>query len=174
MASHQVLVICGPAGVGKSSTAYEVAHQLTQADVSHALLDTDELDRVHPSPDGADLARRNLSALWSNYMALGHTRLILTGVFTDIDRELAWITEALPDAKITTIRLTADGQTLKDRVYRREIGSGAEAQLERTMTQVKTITANGSENTIVINTTGVPVTAVARNILNLWPVGGTR
>ncbi|MEV7013007.1 hypothetical protein [Streptosporangium sp. NPDC051022] len=172
MAPYEVLVICGPAGVGKSSTAYEVAHRLTRAGVSHALLDADELDRVHPAPPGADLARRNLSAMWSNYAALGHTRLILTGVFVDIGRETAWIGEAVPGAKITVVRLTADGRTLSDRVHRREIGSGAEEQLERTMAQVRGIMVNDSADTVVIDTTDMPVTAVAGAVLGLWPVEG--
>ena len=41
-----VLVISGPAGVGKSTTAFEVSLQLQAADVDHVLIDTDELDRI--------------------------------------------------------------------------------------------------------------------------------
>jgi uncharacterized membrane protein len=72
--SVDVLVICGAAGVGKSSTAYEVAHLLAAANLPHAMLDCDELDRVHPWPPPGlapnELSRRNLTAVWSNLAAL--------------------------------------------------------------------------------------------------------
>ena len=40
-----ILVISGAAGVGKSTTAFEVSHKLQAANVDHVLIDTDELDR---------------------------------------------------------------------------------------------------------------------------------
>ena len=39
-----VLLITGPAGVGKTTIAAEVSHQLAEADVAHAMIDTDYLD----------------------------------------------------------------------------------------------------------------------------------
>src|SRR5262245_30802390 len=135
MAATQVLLICGAAGVGKTSTAYEVAHQLANLDIAHAMIDRDELDRVHPWPPpglgASELARRNLAALWANFAAVGHTRLLLTGVFATLLDELPWIADAVPRADITAVRLTADLPTLTSRIHRREIGSGAAAQLGR-------------------------------------------
>lgn len=48
MGTH-VLVISCPAGVGKSSVAHEISLQLQAAKIDHALIDTDELDRMFPS-----------------------------------------------------------------------------------------------------------------------------
>jgi adenylylsulfate kinase-like enzyme len=42
-----VLVIAGPAGVGKTCTANEVSQQLRAAGVAHAVVDTDALDDVY-------------------------------------------------------------------------------------------------------------------------------
>lgn len=172
MSTTKVLVICGPAGVGKSSTAYEVAHRLAQLNVSHALIDSDELDRVHPWPpagqEPSELARRNLSALWANFAALGHTRLLVTGVFTTLSCELAWISDAVPNAEITSIRLIADLLTLKARIYRREIGSGARDQLRRTIRQLDQMRQSDPTGTEVIDTSDQPVSDTATRIVNAW------
>ena len=45
-----VLVISGPGGVGKSTVAFEASQQLQAQGVDHALVDTDELDRIFPVP----------------------------------------------------------------------------------------------------------------------------
>ncbi len=84
MAPVDVLVLVGPAGVGKSAVAYELSLQLQRTNAAHALVDTDELDRVFPVP--ADLPRiteRNLAAVWRTYRERGIDRLILVGVQLD-------------------------------------------------------------------------------------------
>jgi adenylylsulfate kinase-like enzyme len=42
----QLLLITGPAGVGKSTLGWEMSAQLAAAQVAHAVIETDELDRV--------------------------------------------------------------------------------------------------------------------------------
>ncbi|WP_327705893.1 AAA family ATPase [Streptomyces decoyicus] len=172
MSTTKVLVICGPAGVGKSSTAYEIARRLTELNVSHALIDSDELDRVHPWPpagqEPSKLARRNLTALWANFAALGHTRLLITGVFTTLSSELSWISDAVPNADITSIRLIADLPTLKARIYRREIGSGAGDQLRRTIQQLDQMRQSDQADTEVIDTSDQHVSGTANRIINAW------
>src|SRR6187200_1614280 len=39
-----------PSGVGKTTVAYEVSAMLAARDVAHALIDTDNLDHIHPPP----------------------------------------------------------------------------------------------------------------------------
>lgn len=86
----ELLLITGPAGVGKSTLCWEMSAQLAAAEVAHAVIETDELDRVYPRPTSQDLNRIqpgtidvstiNLAAIWSTYRALGHTRLVMSGV----------------------------------------------------------------------------------------------
>ncbi|GAA0956784.1 AAA family ATPase [Actinocorallia libanotica] len=172
MADATVVLICGPAGVGKSSTAYEVSRQLARSDIAHALIETDELDRVHPWPppglDTAELSKHNLHALWSNYQALGHTRLILTGVFVDLTEPLDWIRHVLPRAGITLIRLTADTPTLRTRILQRELGPEAEKQWRRTLTQLHSLNATAELETLRIDTTGRTPTDIATEIIEHW------
>ena len=97
-----VLLVCGPAGVGKSTLGYEIVTQLREAGVAHVLLDSDELDRVWPlsRSDQDALNQANLAAFWATASALGHDHLILVGGFLDPDAERIWIDPAIPDAKV--------------------------------------------------------------------------
>ena len=165
-----VLVISGPAGVGKSTTAFEVSHQLQAAGVDHVLIDTDELDRIYPVPDDlSDVTERNLAAMWGTFAARGARRLILVGVYLDRRTELDWVRRAVPDAAITCVRLAASDATLVDRVDRREIGSDRAGQLERTRRQVAAIATDRREGVTVIVTDGLAVEENARRILAIWP-----
>ncbi|WP_030675330.1 hypothetical protein [Streptomyces rimosus] len=173
----KVLVLCGAAGVGKSTTAYEISHQLGRADIPHAVIDTDQLDQVHPWPPPGlapdELSRRNLAAVWTNLAEVGHTRLILTGVFVTLERELTWIADAVPGADITAVRLTADVPTLEHRVRRREIGSEAAGQLTRTLRQYADLRRRPEPpGTTVIDTTGRTVVSVAAEVVGVWLGGG--
>jgi molybdopterin-guanine dinucleotide biosynthesis protein len=69
------LLVTGPVGSGKTTVTFEMSNQLKAAGVAHAVVDTDELDRIFPPP--ADdphktlLTRRNLAAVWANLRAAG-------------------------------------------------------------------------------------------------------
>jgi hypothetical protein len=109
----QLLLITGPAGVGKSTLSWEMSAQLAAAQVAHAVIETDELDRVFPRPNADELDRIqpgttdvssiNLAAIWSTYRALGHTRLIMSGVMMHLDLDKRWILSAIPEAQITVV-----------------------------------------------------------------------
>jgi len=108
----KVLLITGPAGVGKSTLNWEVSAQLTAAGLRHAAIETDELDRLFPLPFASELERLrpgmtdiseiNLASIWGNYRALGCDRLLLSGVMVFIDEALKWISSAIPDAQFTS------------------------------------------------------------------------
>lgn len=165
-----ILVISGPAGVGKSTTAFEVSYRLQAADVDHVLIDTDELDRIYPVPvDLSDVTERNLAVMWGTFVARGARRLILVGVYLDRVSERDWVRRAIPDAAIRCVRLVASDATLTDRVDRREIGSGRDEQLERTRRQVAAIDADRRESITIIVTDGLAVEDIAQQILAIWP-----
>ena len=165
-----VLVISGPAGVGKSTTALEVSLQLQAADVDHVLIDTDELDRIYPVPDDlSDVTERNLVGTWGTFAQRGARRLILIGVYLDRLVELEWVRRAIPYARFVFVRLMASDATLSARIDGREIGSGRDGQLERTRRQLAAMDADRRDGLTIITTDGGTVADVARQILALWP-----
>jgi cytidylate kinase len=141
----KIALITGPAGVGKSTVCWEMGAQLAAAKVAHAVIETDELDRVFPlptldmleriCPGTSDISRINLAAVWSTYRALGHTRLILNGVMLHLETDRQWILAAISDAEIAAVRLTCSEATLLARLAHREIGSGRAKQFERSIQQ---------------------------------------
>jgi hypothetical protein len=165
-----VLVIAGPTGVGKSSVAFEVSLQLQAVGTEHALIDTDELDRIYPVPDDLPaLTERNLAAVWQAFVERGARRLILVGVHLDKATELAWIARAVPEARFTLVHLRASEASLRGRVTQREIGTGADAQRDRTRRQAAMAAGAARGSVHLIETDDVSVVAIARRILDLWP-----
>jgi hypothetical protein len=155
--------------VGKTTVAFEVCRQLEAADVPHAMVDTDELDRVYPAP--ADdphkslLTSRNLAVVWENLRGAGARRLVLTMVALSLENELPWIKEAVPGAQITAVRLVSSEEELLERIRGREIGSGAEDQMSRSVERLRVMQRKPG-NAAVVETTGRTVTEIAREVLS--------
>lgn len=165
-----MLLISGPAGVGKSTVAHELSRQLAHRGTPHALIDTDELDRIYRAP--SDLSRVTEGSLWAVWAVLsryGARPLILVGVYLDRRQEREWIARALPGAQFTCVRLSASPSSLRERVLRREIGSGAEEQLERTMRQLAVLGSDSDPSLRVITTDDRPPNELAAEIVAMWP-----
>jgi hypothetical protein len=124
----RVLIICGAPGTGKTVVAWEVGHRLQRLGLPHAVLDTDELDRVWPKPESVDdliaVTRENLRALWDTFSGLGTRHLVLCGVMADVPVNRSWIEAAVPGAALTFLRLTAQRSTRMQRLRWREVGTG--------------------------------------------------
>jgi hypothetical protein len=171
----EVLLITGPAGIGKSTLCWEIGAQLAAAKVPHAIIETDELDRVFPRPTAeqlaalrpgtSDVSALNLGAMWKTYRALGHTRLVMSGVMLDLDADCRWITSAIPDARITTVRLVGSESTLMHRLDQREIGSGRDAQARRSLRQLKRISEETPGAAIIVPTDDKTPTELAQIVL---------
>ncbi len=156
----RILLITGPAGVGKSTLTWEIAGRLAGAGLAHAVIETDELDRVFPlptpgeldsiRPGTTDVSAINLAALWSTYRALGHTRLIMSGVMVRPESDLRWIADAIPGAEVAVVRLRASDATLLARLDRRETGSGREDQIRRSLRQADQMAGEPADGLIVI------------------------
>ena len=171
----ELLLITGPGGVGKSTLCWEISAQLAAADVAHAVIESDELDRVHPRPDRqvlerlrpgtTDVSSINLAGLWSTYRALGHTRLVMSGVMMHLEFDKRWILAAIPDARITAVRLQAADATLLARVAQREIGAGADEQAQRSLRQAKRMAGEAGEGMIAVPTDGKTPAELAATVL---------
>ncbi|MGI8858731.1 MAG: hypothetical protein ACR2HO_01025 [Rubrobacteraceae bacterium] len=170
------LAITGPGGVGKTTVALEVSRQLEASGVGHALIDMDELDRLFPPPPGdpckSGLTTRNLAAMWTNFREAGASRLVLVAVMRSPERELPYINAAIPAADILVVRLRVAGETLSERVWRREVGSGGEAQIRRSLDQSCEWEREPVNGQLIVETSGRSITEIAAEILQRsgWPV----
>lgn len=171
----QLLLITGPAGVGKSTLCWELSALLAARQVAHAVIESDELDRVYPRPSAEaleklrpgtkDISSINLAALWSSYRALGHTRLIMSGVMLHLGFDRRWITAAIPDAEITVVRLSAAQPTLLARLAQREVGAGAEDQAQRSLRQAERMAQEDATGLILLPTDGKGPAELAESLL---------
>jgi predicted kinase len=161
----EIVVIAGPAGVGKTTVANELSVQLRGDGVRHAVVDADALDDIFPVPEAQwRLTERHLAFVWQSSRELGISRLILTGVYLHDPEELAWITRATSPDRVTLIRLDASEDTLARRVREREIGSAYADQLTRTRQQAVDLRTTVDQRAIVSCTDGRSVVEIAREI----------
>ena len=124
----EILWLCGPAAVGKSTVGWQVYQQARQAGVNAAFVDLDQIGFHRPvsagdpgDPGGHRLKAANLAAVWHAFRAGGARCLVAVGPL-DRPEDVAAYNAALPAATITLCRLHASGQVLADRVARRGRG----------------------------------------------------
>jgi gluconate kinase len=168
--ASQLLVIGGPAGVGKTVVAAEVHAQLAAAKVSHCWIEGDFLDLAYPSPwrAGLHLAEENLAAVWANYRRANYRRLIYTNsaaVLAPVTRSLAL---ALGDGPtVTAVLLTADEGTLAARLRTRERGSAFSEHLARSTVMAGRLNAEAPVNVSRIPTDERSIVAIAGAVIDL-------
>lgn len=161
---------------------WEIGALLAAADLPHAIIESDELDRVFPRPDrtaldalipgASDVSQLNLAALWGTYRSLGHTRLIMSGVMLHVAHDIRWIKAAIPDATIMVVRLRGSDATLLERLDRRETGAGRDAQIERSLHQARRLAGEAAGSLLVIDTDGCTPSDLAQTVLaavGWWP-----
>lgn len=167
-ARSELLLIGGRSGVGKSSVGYEVAHQLGQARIRHALIEGDCLDEAWPPPWEHHLAERNLAAMWANYTELGYRRLIYTNTASVRADVIGTLVEAMGDDPIVVgVLLTATDATARSRLGGREIGSALALQISRSNRAAVELEEMTPAEVHRVATDGRGVEDVARSILGL-------
>jgi adenylylsulfate kinase len=117
-----VLLITGPVGVGKTTTADAVSYLLAQRGIRHACVDLPQVGKAFPVSDSdpwnEELTHRNLASMWQNFQASGAQRLIVSRVL-EARSGLRRITKAVPGAEITVVRLRAPLIVLHRRIRAR-------------------------------------------------------
>jgi hypothetical protein len=119
------LLITGGVGAGKTTVTAEASGLLRQAGVSHAMVDLAASGGCWPPPPddrwNEELIHRNLACMWANFQRAGAGRLLLCRVL-EARSLLTRITEAVPGAVITVVRLRVPLEEVRARIRAREAG----------------------------------------------------
>jgi shikimate kinase len=124
-ASGQILLLCGPTGVGKSTTGFQLYLRYLKAGLTASYIDLDQIGFLAPpaagDPGNHKLKAGNLAAIWRTYYAAGARYLVMTG---PVDNQAALQTylAALPAAELTACRLHAGPAELRRRIMTRGEG----------------------------------------------------
>jgi hypothetical protein len=173
-ARSEILLIGGRSGVGKSTVAFEIVAQLTEARVPHAAIEGDNLDLAWPPPWEHGLAERNLAAMWGNYRALGYRRLVYTNVVSVCSADSLCAAMGDDPRRIGVLLTAADDETAT-RLVGREIGSTLPAQLVRSRDRAAELDAQAPDWVVRVTTDHRSVIDIAREVIAItgWldPVG---
>jgi hypothetical protein len=166
----EVLLIGGRSGVGKSTVGWEVSRQLQAAAVPHCFIEGDNLDQVFPAPPDDPVRERiseaNLRAMWTNYRALGHCRLVYTNTAAVLSED--WMTRALGQSvKFVGALLTADDATAIHRLGLRETGGGLAWHIERSRRAAIWLEKSAPPWVTRIATAGRTVSDIAQQLIGL-------
>jgi len=164
-----VLLIAGRSGVGKSTVAWEVSEQLRAAGVAHCVVEGDLMGQVHPAPaddpDRSAITERNLAAVWANFAALGHHRLIYTNTVSVLEGAMFQRAMGGGPLRIVRVLLTADDVTARARLTQRETGSQLAPHIERSGLMARHLARHAPEDTVRVPTDGRPIVDIARQVV---------
>ena len=164
-----VLWLTGPAGVGKTTVAWEIFTGLASAGVRVAFAEADQLGMCFPAPAGDQdrehFKAQNFGALVRGYRAAGAQCVIANGWLDPgrgLDREL------MPQAEVTVCRLRAEPAEVSGRLTGRD---GPGVPPAETACDVEAMDASDVAG-VCIDTTGVAADSVAglvRDSCRGWP-----
>ncbi|MEO6989324.1 MAG: hypothetical protein ABI239_11840 [Aquihabitans sp.] len=117
-------LVTGTVGVGKSTIGFAVAERASEAGITAAFLDLDELSRLWPAPKNDpfrdELILTNLCAVAPNYGAAGASLLVLAWAI-DSAEDLVALEKAL-NSPVKTVRLVSSPTVIEARLRNRHQG----------------------------------------------------
>ena len=121
-------LLTGTVGAGKTALAIEAAEVLWEWGVPTAVVDLDWLAWFRGDVPLADLAARNLAAVWPSFREAGAARLLLTRALRTAE-EVEPIRGALGDVPLAVVLVTAPPAVVEERLRRRDTGAELEEHL---------------------------------------------
>ncbi len=164
----ETLWLCGPCGVGKTATGWELWSRLVAAGVPAGYADIDQLGMCYPErpedPGRFHLQARNLAAVIAGHRAAGARCVVVSGC---VDARHGVRRDDLPGLDLTVCLLSATGDELTRRFVGRQ---GTDAGLDVQLREAATLSAATFPD-VVVDTTGRTVPEVAAEIRRRtgWP-----
>lgn len=170
MTLTSALFLGGRSGVGKSTVALALHELLASRQVRHALIEGDNLDLAYPEPwiayPNASLSEANLSAMWTNYRALGYRRVIYTNTVSVL--QMPSLAQALGgDVHSVGVLLRASDRCVEERLRSREEGEALTRHVQRSATAASRLDAETPSEVHRIETNGKTPLEIAEQILEL-------
>jgi predicted kinase len=167
----RMIVITGPVGSGKSTTAAMVHELLSAGEVPNALIDMDYLRAAWPeqSPFNNRIGYRNLRSLVANYRETGVKCFVLADV-VETQAQRAEYVRAAPDATILIVRLRVPLDVIEERLRRRQSPESLAWYLARAP-ELEAILTSQNIGDIVIDVGHRSAVEVARDICNRLDLG---
>ncbi|QUX29387.1 hypothetical protein KGD83_01955 [Nocardiopsis akebiae] len=166
---QRLLLIGGGSGTGKTTVGWEVSVILQRHGIAHCVLEGDYMDQVHPAPPGdphrGGITERNVAAVWANYAALGHRRLVYTNTVSVLEEDMLRRAMGGGDIVVTRILLTAGEATVRARLAVRETGSQLLPHVERGLRAAARLDAEAPAGTVRVATDGRTVEEVAARVV---------
>ncbi len=167
MSPVPLIILSGPVGVGKSSVANEISEQLVGLGVAHTFVDFDALAQTYPrpadDPHGNRLATENLRAIWRNAASAGSRNVIIAKVVETL-YEVEALEKAVPESKTIVFQLRAGEQQLRERIAKREIGSGHNRHVERALELSLSLERDAPAD-FIIETDAKQVSEIAKEVM---------
>lgn len=168
MNNIDLLILTGAPGAGKSTVANALSGHLRELEVTHAVIELDDLAKIYPLTLQSFMYR-NLAAIWPNYEALDEIKVIIPTYLQT--GEFAIVREAAPASSLRVCELTVSRQELKRRIIDRERD---EPRRQRLLEYIANYSRNSIEEEFVdfkVATSNFNAQQVAAEIVRIlnWP-----
>lgn len=160
------ILITGTIGSGKTAIATEIGRLMETFGRPAAIIDLDWLGWMSPLLEGMsvdDLITRNLMAVWPGFVSAGAEFVVVVRAIERREQVDA-IRNALPDVRLTTIRLTASAATIQERLSHRDTGVILAGHLSQS-TAMAVAQDEADLEDLSVENEDRPISEVARDLL---------